>query len=142
MTLVLRALPASLAPLADREWIDEVGGAALRCCLRHSHPGEPVALVSVTPPGPAGAYQETGPVFVHARGCDGPTSSTYPDDFRRRAQIFRTYDASGAITGGELVEAGRTQEAVAERLFEDPSVEFIHTRCVIYGCYMLMIRRG
>lgn len=82
---------------------------------------------------------------MHARSCGGPTSSAYPEDFRRRSQIFRAYDAVGTIVGtivgGELVEAGSDQEAVAERLLSDPVVEFVHARNVVHGCYMLMIRR-
>lgn len=131
----------SLAQDIDREWVDEQGGAPLRCCLRDSRQGERVALVSVTPPGPAGAYQETGPVFMHVGNCDAPAAPTYPEEFSHRSQIFRTYDASGNIVGGELVEAGADHEAAAERLLEDPTVEFIHTRNVVHGCYMLMIRR-
>ncbi|MGI8987296.1 MAG: DUF1203 domain-containing protein [Nocardioidaceae bacterium] len=46
------------------------------------------------------------------------------------------------MVGGELVAAGSDQEAVAERLLADPGVEFLHTRNVVHGCYMLMIRRA
>jgi len=57
-------------------------------------------------------------------------------------QVFRAYNARGSIMGGELVDAGNDQEAVAERLLADPAVAFLHTRNVIHGCYMLMIRRA
>jgi len=142
MTITIDALPASLAQSAVREWVDDEGGAPLRCCLRDSRRGERVALTSVTPPGPVGAYKETGPVFLHADGCDGPDSRTYPDDFRHRPQVFRAYDAQGSIIGGELVDAGSDQEAIAERLLANPAVSFLHTRNVVHGCYMLMIRRA
>ena len=142
MPITIDALPVSLAQSAVRVWVDEEGGAPLRCCLRDSCRGERVALVSVTPPGPVGAYQESGPVFMHADGCGGANSRTYPDDFRRRPQVFRAYDARGSIMGGELADAGNDQEAVAERLLADPAVAFLHTRNVIHGCYMLMIRRA
>lgn len=142
MTIVVEALPASLGSAAVRAWVDGEGGAPLRCCLRDSRPGERVALVSVTPPGPKGAYRETGPVFMHANGCEGPTARTYPDAFRDRPQVFRAYDAHGSIVGGEMVGAGDDQERVAERLLADPRVAFLHTRNVVYGCYMLTIRRA
>lgn len=142
MTITIDALPGSLARTAVGVWTDKEGGAPLRCCLRNSRRGERVALVSVTPPGPTGAYQETGPVFLHADGCDGPSSPTYPNEFRDRTQVFRAYDAHGSIVGGELVNAGSNQEAVAERLLDESSVAFLHTRNVVHGCYMLMIRRA
>lgn len=85
--------------------------AALRCTVAcgDSHPGERVALVSVAPPGPGGAYAETGPVFLHAGGCPGPCSWEYPQDWLLRPQVLRAYDDGGAIIGGELVGAGEDQ---------------------------------
>jgi hypothetical protein len=142
-TVLLRyePLPAALAADAARTWIDAEGGAPLRCCLRDSRPGERIALVSVTPEGPLGAYRETGPVFLHANGCPGPTDAGYPDDFRRRTQVFRAYDRDGVIVGGEVVRPGSGQEEVAARLLADPGVAFLQTRNVVFGCYMLTIRR-
>jgi len=55
MPITVHALPVALADGAERTWDDDEGGAPLRCCLRDSRPGERVALVSVTPPGPRGA---------------------------------------------------------------------------------------
>jgi hypothetical protein len=117
------------------------GGAPLRCCLRDSLPGERIALVAASPPGPRGAYRETGPVFVHADPCAGPRGSGYPEDWRRRTQVFRAYDASGSIVGGAVVPPGQGQEDAARELLRDPSVAFVQTRNVVFGCYMLTIRR-
>jgi hypothetical protein len=141
MTFTVEALSPALAADAEQTWIDEEGGCALRCCLRDSRPGERIALVSVTPSGPAGAYRESGPVFLHADACSGPTSSGYPEEFRGRRQVFRAYDATGSIVGGEVVEAGTGQEAVAERLLADPNVAFVQSRNVVYGCFMWTMRR-
>jgi hypothetical protein len=135
-------LRASYAADAARAFVDEDGGRPLRCCLRDSRPGERVALVSVTPDGPQGAYRETGPVFLHADGCAGPLDTGYPDEFRRRTQVFRAYDAAGAIVGGTVVEPGTGQEEAAARLLADPAVAFVQTRNVVHGCYMLTIRRN
>ena len=135
-------LPAALADDATRTFIDEDGGLPLRCCLRDSRPGERIALVAVSPEAPQGAYRETGPVFLHADGCAGPADNGYPEDFRRRTQVFRTYDHAGVIIGGEVVPAGSGQEDVAARLLADPDVAFVQTRNVIHGCYMLTITRS
>jgi Protein of unknown function (DUF1203) len=143
-TIALRfdPLPAALATDATRIWSDEDGGRPLRCCLRDSRPGERIALVAVTPEGPQGAYRETGPVFLHADGCAGPTDTGYPEDFRRRTQVFRAYDRNGAIVGGQVVSPGTGHEKVAESLLADPDVAFLQTRNVVFGCYMLTVRRG
>lgn len=142
MTFTVEALPASLAADAERTWLDDEGGCALRCCLRESRPGERIALVSVTPPGPAGAYRESGPVFLHADGCEGPKTCGYPEAFRSRRQVFRAYDAGGSIVGGEVVEAGTGQESVAERLLAEPDVAFVQSRNVVYGCFMWTMRQA
>jgi hypothetical protein len=134
-------LPAALAAGATRSFMDEGGGLPLRCCLRDSRPGEHIALVAVAPEGPVGAYRETGPVFLHDDGCPGPTDSGYPEEWRRRTQVFRAYDHAGRIVGGEVVRPGSGQEDAAARLLADPDVAFLHTRNVVYGCYMLTIRR-
>ena len=141
-TLRYEPLPASLADAATRTFTDEDGGRPLRCCLRDSRPGERIALVAVTPEGPEGAYRETGPVFLHAEACDGPADTGYPDEFRRRTQVFRAYDSAGRIVGGEVVRPGSDQEEVAARLLADADVAFLQTRNVVFGCYMLTIRRG
>lgn len=135
-------LPPELPVTAWRTVTDPDGGAPLRCCLRDSRPGERIVLGSVTPPGPAGAYAETGPVYVHADRCPGPASAGYPAEFRGRPQVFRAYDQNGMLLGGELVEAGDGQEVVAERLLADPAVAFLHSRNVLPGCYMFAIRRA
>lgn len=134
-----------LSPELVTSWrilTDPDGGAPLRCCLRESRAGERIVLGAATPPGPAGAYAETGPVYVHADRCPGPVSAEYPAEFRGRRQVFRAYDHDGMLLGGELVEAGDGQEAVAERLLADPAVAFLHSRNVLHGCYMFAIRRA
>ena len=135
-------LPASLAADATRTFIDDDGGAPLRCCLRDSRAGERISLVAVTPEGPQGAYRETGPVFLHADGCSGPTDTGYPEEFRRRTQVFRAYDHAGVIVGGEVVRPGSGQEEAAARLLADTDVAFLQTRNVVFGCYMLTIKRS
>lgn len=141
--LRIRALPTDPTREAPAAAVrTDLDGAPLRCCLRDSRPGEEVVLVSATPPGPRGAYVESGPVFVHASPCGGPDRPGYPDDWRARRQVFRAYDALGTITGGEVVEPGDGQEEAAARLFADPDVAFLHTRNVVHGCYMLRIDRA
>ena len=122
--------------------IDEEGGAPLRCCLRDSRVGERIALVAVSPEGPRGPYREMGPVYVHAGRCPGPADSGYPEDFRRRPQVFCAYDWTGNISGGTVVPAGSGQEEAARKLLSDPRVAFVQTRNVVFGCYMLTIRRA
>ncbi|MFD9389554.1 DUF1203 domain-containing protein [Streptomyces sp. NPDC060000] len=126
---------------------DEEGGAPLRCCLRHSEPGELIALVSYAPlrrwaagtgadPGP---YDEQGPVFVHARVCRGPAGEGLP--FTNDRRIVRRYSAAGHILGGRLVEDPDGFDTAFAGAFTDPEVALVHVRAVEYGCFLYEVRR-
>ncbi len=134
---------------------DEEGGSPLRCCLRRSRPGEPIALVSYAPlrrwasqagadPGP---YDEVGPVFIHPSPCPGPDGAGFPADFTGQRRVLRCYGADGRILGGRLAEAGELAdvaagEAVLAQMFADPAVAVVHARAVEYGCFTFEVRRA
>ncbi|MFC8565042.1 DUF1203 domain-containing protein [Streptomyces sp. NPDC057245] len=131
------------APRTDTE-----GGAPLRCCLRRSRPGERTALVSYAPlrrwaartGADPGAYDEQGPVFIHAEPCAGPD----PEGalaFTHAHRTLRRYSAGGRILGGRLVAPGGFGSALREA-FDDPAVEFVHVRAVEYGCFLYEVTRG
>ena len=127
---------AQLSPVVDDE-----GGSPLRCCLRPSRPGERIALIAYRPPGTAGAYAETGPAFVHADRCAGyPADGGWPPEFRDRQQVLRAYDATGRIADALLVD-GTDAEAGIEKLFADPAHVMLHSRNVLYGCFMFVVAR-
>ncbi|MGW5670794.1 DUF1203 domain-containing protein [Micromonospora sp. NPDC003776] len=118
------------------------GGEPLRCCLRDAHPGERLLLFGYAPPLPDGPYRELGPIFAHDTDCPAaPASTGYPADWRGRPQVLRAYDRQGRIVGGRLHD-GHDPEAVVADLFADPAVERLHSRNVVYGCYMFAVLRG
>ncbi|MCI3269589.1 DUF1203 domain-containing protein [Streptomyces cylindrosporus] len=125
--------------------VDDEGGAPLRCCLRRSEPGERIALVSYAPlrrwaaetGAEPGAYDEQGPVFVHADECPGPDLDGYP--FPDAHRTVRRYSADGRILGGELVDAAGDE--AFRKAFADPAVALVHVRAVEYGCFLYEVRR-
>ncbi|MGW3415731.1 DUF1203 domain-containing protein [Streptomyces sp. NPDC000888] len=125
---------------------DEEGGAPLRCCLRRSSPGEVIALVSYAPlrrwaaetGADPGAYDEQGPVFIHAQSCPGPDPDGYP--FANAHRTVRRYSAEGRILGGRLVAA--PDDEAFRNAFDDPAVALVHVRAVEYGCFLYEVRRG
>lgn len=127
-------------------YTDEEGGAPLRCCLRRSTPGERIALVSYAPlrrwaaerGARPGAYDEQGPVFLHAEQCPGPRDAALP--FTQAHRVLRRYSAEGRILGGRLV-ADDFPTALTEA-FADPEVALVHVRAVEYGCFLYEVRRG
>ena len=127
---------------------DDEGGAPLRCCLRRSRVGERIALVSYAPlrrwaartGADPGAYDEQGPVFVHAERCAGPETDGLP--FTHAHRTLRRYSARGHILGGRLVEDPGAFAPALREAFDDPSVAFVHVRAVEYGCFLYEVRRG
>jgi len=128
-----------------KPFTDDEGGAPLRCCLRRSEPGERIALISYAPlrrwaaetSAEPGAYDEQGPVFIHADECPGPDGGDYP--FANTHRAVRRYSADGHILGGELV--GAPDDAAFHNAFDDPSVALVHVRAVEYGCFLYEVRR-
>ncbi|MFE4609603.1 DUF1203 domain-containing protein [Streptomyces niveus] len=155
--------PAVLKELRDTDdggatntpYTDPEGGAPLRCCLRRSRAGERIALVTYAPLrrwaaetwARPGAYDEQGPVFIHAGECEGPAADRAGYPFARAGALrtVRRYDSEGRIVGGRLLEIPEAaeegfDEAFAEA-FTDPEVALVHVRAVEYGCFLFEVRR-
>jgi len=117
-------------------------GAPLRCCLREAEAAERLVLIAYRPDGTAGAYREIGPVYVHADACDGYEPTTdYPTGFRHRQQVFRAYDTKGRIADAVLVDGAEAEVAI-DKFLADPAIVTVHSRNVLYGCYMFAINRA
>lgn len=150
--------PAALAALRSVDdagrpclpYTAEEGGEPLRCCLRPARPGERLALVAYAPlrrwaaatGAVPGAYDEVGPVFVHAEECGGfeGAGETYPFERAGALRTVRRYGTDGRILGGRLVELPGLDEAFDEA-FADPAVALVHVRAVEYGCFHFEVRR-
>jgi hypothetical protein len=157
----LRQVDDAGAPM--RPFDDAEGGAPLRCCLRRSEPagpgqvGERIALVTYAPVRrwaaragvDPGAYDEQGPIFIHADECPGrlEDADAYPVGLHGTLRVFRAYDQQGHIAGGQLVEveagaAASVVPGVLDNLFADPDVAFVHARAVEYGCFLFEVNRS
>ncbi|MET9950282.1 DUF1203 domain-containing protein [Streptomyces sp. NPDC006339] len=171
MTTTYTARPIPPAALAELRRTDDAGrpcvpytateedgaGNPLRCCLRLVEAGERIALVSYAPlrrwaaqtGAEPGAYDEQGPVFIHADACEGPetTPGPHPYPFARPGALrtLRRYDAQGRIVGGRLLEIPDPPTEGFDRAFAaafaDPAVALVHVRAVEYGCFHYEVHR-
>lgn len=129
-------------------------GSPLRCCLRAIDPGERVALVSYAPlrrwaaatGADPGAYDEAGPVFIHADACgEQRGAGGYPFARPGALRTVRRYNAEGHIAGGALFEIPDNAEAGFDRAlgeaFAEPEVALVHVRALEYGCFQFEVRR-
>ncbi|WP_328298666.1 DUF1203 domain-containing protein [Streptomyces sp. NBC_00435] len=149
----LRSLDDAGQPCLPYE--DPEGGAPLRCCLRRSAPGERIALVSYAPlrrwaaatGAEPGAYDEQGPVFIHAADCGGPAGAAgHPFAHPGALRTARRYDAAGHILGGRVLTLTGDPDAVIDQAlaeaFADPGTALVHVRAAEFGCYLFEVRRG
>lgn len=164
--------PAALSELRDR---DDAGsalrpfvvsdpsasldaeGSPLRCCLRSARADERIALVSYAPLRrwatahgvDPGAYDEVGPVFVHADPCPGPERSGamagYPHARPGALRTLRRYDDRGFLLGGALLEIPTDTTAgfdsALDEAFADPAVALVHVRALEHGCFQFTVER-
>ena len=122
--------------------VAEPAAVPVRCCLRVARTGERALLVAYRPPGGRGPYAETGPVFVHAEPCEGYRGGQpWPADFADRRQVLRGYDRVGRIVDAVLAEPNQGPATLAT-LFGDDRIVVVHSRNVLYGCFMFLARPG
>jgi hypothetical protein len=148
--VVAELLQVDDAGRSPRILTDKDGGSPLRCCLRAIRPGEQVALVSYAPLRrwakqrgvDPGAYDETGPIFLHTEPCGGRIDDGYPAEFRGSARMMRAYSTDGRILRGELVEPNGDFEGVIDGLLADPDVAVVHGRAIDFGCFTFEAHRA
>jgi hypothetical protein len=148
--VVVRLRAVDDAGRTPEPYLDADGGNPLRCCLRLSEPGERLLLASYAPlrrwaaaaGADPGAYDEVGPVFLHADACAGATGDGYPAQMRDWPRVLRAYDRNGRIVGGEVKGDGQAPEPLLDGLFADPGVAFVHARAVVNGCFTFAVERA
>jgi hypothetical protein len=126
----------ALAPLISD------GSGPCRHCLRYAKSGERLLLLSYRPFAKPGPYQEVGPVFVHADGCERHATDGFPAEFVERPLVLRPYDADDNIQDSQVFADAGSAERAAQALLENPKVAYVHARSRTRGCYMFRIERA
>jgi hypothetical protein len=149
----LRILPVPVAQLSairargcdlsgtPVETLNDAADEPLRCCLRNARAGEEVILFRYEPPLPGGGspYREAGAILAHAQDCGAPDVwDSYPTDWQGRPQVLRAYDHRGWIHPASTMHDGSDPVAELSRLLAVPGVVEVHSRNVVYGCFMFI----
>jgi len=124
--------------------LSDAVGEPMRCCLRNALPGEECILFGYEAPipGEASPYREIGAVLAHADPCGGPSDlGSYPKDWYGRPQVLRAYDARGWIHPATTTHDGSTPVQALTQVLAEPGVVEVHSRNVVYGCFMFVARR-
>ena len=121
--------------------VDSPGSSPCRHCLRWAQPGERVILFPYSAIPPGHPYSETGPIFVHAHGCERYSATNeYPADFRN-GRVLRAYDSNYNIIDAQDVN-GSEPEVVIESLFQNPDTAFVDVRSITRGCFTFRVQRA
>jgi hypothetical protein len=126
-------------------FVDDDGGWPLRCCLTDSRPGDRIAIIAWSPMPWSGAYAETGPIVVHAAGCEPVTSMPrLPPEFDARAMVLRPYGPDRRIAYHRVrhAPAGGSLTELVDELLACDDVDFVHGRNVTGGCYAFTATRA
>jgi hypothetical protein len=126
---------------ARRYVVDRSPGFPDRIEMRDLEPGERAILVNYRHQNADSPYRASHAVFVR----EGATvayeaRNRVPDVLRIRTLSVRGFDTNGMMTGAELVE-GTSLESAIERLFADPSADYLHVHYATYGCYAARVDR-
>jgi hypothetical protein len=122
-------------------------GGAMPCrhCLADIEAGEAYLILALRPFPSAQPYAEQGPIFLHAEPCQRhPDSSEVPAMFLERpGYLIRGYGADDRIVygTGRIVSPAAMAE-VADDMFADPRVTYIHIRSATNNCYQARIDRA
>jgi hypothetical protein len=121
------------------------GGEPMRCCRGNARAGESLLLFAFRPPlpGPGSPYEEVGPVFVHAEPYYPSTDDgKYPAAWFGRPQVLRAYDERGWIHPASRVHDGNHADRQLAEVLATPGVVEVHSRNIVYGCWMFTAVAG
>lgn len=139
----LTGLPTPLRPSASsvRLVADSHPGWPCRRCLHDAQVGEGVLLVSYDPWTVDSPYRQTGPAFVHERGCLPWSGEGLPAQQTSRLLSVRVMDWHGMQLAGDVVP-GADLLARLHRAFDDDATAFVHLHNAGTGCFAARVVCG
>jgi hypothetical protein len=127
---------------AKRHVVDTPQAYPDRIEMRDAAPGETVLLINHVSQPADTPYRASHAIFVR-EGANEIYSrlDEVPDVMRFRLLSLRAFDKDGMMLDADVVE-GKEIEAVIERFFADPDVDYIHAHNAKRGCYSGRIDRA
>lgn len=123
------------------------GYGPCRCCLRQFQPGENRLLLSYAAVGSDNAYNEIGPVFIHAETCTPYADGhVFPPEVKAGRLpiplVLRAYSAEKRMIDAVVVPNNQQVEQYLEQLFANPAVDFVHVRNASFQCFICAVKRA
>ena len=117
------------------------GPRPCRVSLTDAKPGDELILVNYEHHAVASPYRMRFAIYVRAGEEAFDAVDTVPEQLRARTLAVRGFDGEAMMTGWELVEGVRLEEAI-ERQFADPRTAYLHVHFAAPGCYAARIERA
>jgi hypothetical protein len=120
---------------------DRRPGYPCRISLTDSQPGDELLLVNYEHLRVASPYRMRFAIYVRKGERTYDSIDEVPEQLRKRMLAVRSFDHDGMMVKCELVD-GPLLEGAIDRLFVDPSAEYLHVHFAAPGCYAARIERA
>ena len=110
-------------------------GFPCRVSLADAEVGEEVLLLHYEHHSAASPFRSSHAIYIRPLAAEARLApNAIPQMFLTRTLSLRAFDANGMMLDADLVEGPFSATAI-DRLFEDPSVSYIHIHFARPGCY-------
>jgi hypothetical protein len=118
------------------------GRAPCRHCLRLIRQNEEeLLLFTYDPFRQINQRPLPGPVYVHARECSRhEENGAIPEEYRGRLLTLEGFGEDRALLK-EVCASNGNEQTVAEKLFSDPAIRYVHVRSTEAGCFLFRLER-
>ncbi|HEY9130521.1 MAG TPA: DUF1203 domain-containing protein [Dyella sp.] len=153
MSFRLTGLPAepfqelfalSDAELAQRRacrMVADSNGYPCRISLTDAPIGAEVILVNYEHQTANTPYRSNHALFVREGETQYDAIDEVPDQLRRRLLSVRGFDNQHMLRDADVTE-GKQLEAIIERFFADPAIDYLHVHMARPGCYAARVDRA
>jgi hypothetical protein len=117
------------------------GPRPCRISLTDARPGDALILVNYEHHPVASPYRMRFAIYVRNGEETFDALDAVPEQLRKRTLAVRGFDSKAMMTGWELIEGVKLEEAI-ERLFSDPRAAYLHVHFAAPGCYAARVERA
>jgi hypothetical protein len=117
------------------------GPRPCRVSLTDAKPGDELILVNYEHHAVASPYRMRFAIYVRAGEQTFDAVDTVPEQLRKRTLAVRGFDSKAMMTGWELIEGVKLEEAI-ERQFANPRTAYLHVHFAAPGCYAASVARA
>jgi hypothetical protein len=117
------------------------GPRPCRISLTDAKAGDELILVNYEHHAVASPYRMRFAIYVREGEQTFDAVDEVPDQLRKRTLAVRGFDDNAMMTGWELIEGTKLEEAIARQL-GDPRAAYLHIHFAAPGCYAARAERA